>query len=37
MGMDYRHDSDMMLPHGEDWDQRGMFWYYGFMFCDFDR
>jgi hypothetical protein len=36
-GMDYCHDPDIMLPYGEDWDQRGMFWYYGLMFCDFDR
>jgi hypothetical protein len=34
-GMDYRHDPDMVLPPGEDWDQRGMCC--SFMFCDFDR
>jgi hypothetical protein len=33
-GMDFRHDPDMVLPPGEDWDQRGMLVY--FMFCDFD-
>jgi hypothetical protein len=37
VGMDYRHDLDMMLPLGEYWDQRGMCLYYGFMFCDFYR
>jgi hypothetical protein len=35
MSMDYRHDLDMMLPPGEDWDQLGMFC--TFMFCDFYR
>jgi hypothetical protein len=31
VGMDYHHDPDMMLPPGEDWDQRGMSVYLCFM------
>jgi hypothetical protein len=31
VGMDYRHDLDMMFPLGEKWDQRGMCLYYFFM------
>jgi hypothetical protein len=26
--MDYRHDLDMVLPPGEDWDHRGMLMYF---------
>jgi hypothetical protein len=30
-GMEYRHDTDMMLPTGEDWDHRAMFVYLCFV------